>query len=34
MFDAMKALGLKMEPAKHAYQIVVIDHIERVPTEN
>ena len=34
MFDAMKALGLKLEPAKHTYEILVVDHVERIPTEN
>ena len=33
-FDAVKALGLKLEPTKHAFEVIVIDHIEKVPTEN
>ncbi len=32
--DAMKTLGLKLEPTKHAYDILVIDHIEKTPTDN
>lgn len=32
--DALKALGLKLEPTKHAYDILVVDHVERAPTEN
>ena len=27
-------LGLKLEPKKEALQILVIDHLERIPTEN
>jgi uncharacterized protein (TIGR03435 family) len=27
-------LGLKLEPAKVPVQILVIDHVDRVPTEN
>jgi uncharacterized protein (TIGR03435 family) len=30
--DAVKDLGLKLEPVKHSFDIVVIDHIERAPT--
>ena len=33
-FDAVKALGLKLEPTKQAYDLIVIDRIERLPTEN
>jgi uncharacterized protein (TIGR03435 family) len=33
-FDGVKALGLKLDPAKHTYDILVINHVERVPTEN
>jgi uncharacterized protein (TIGR03435 family) len=32
--DAVKALGLVLEPSKQPFDILVIDHIERVPTEN
>ncbi len=31
---AVKALGLKLEPAKHAFDHVVVDHIERMPSDN
>ena len=34
MLDAAKALGLRLEPAKHTYETIVIDHVERVATEN
>jgi len=34
MFEAMRALGLKLEPSKHTYEILVVDHVERAPTEN
>ena len=27
-------LGLRLEPRKQQVEVVVIDHIERVPTEN
>ncbi len=32
--DVVEALGLKLEPTKHAFDYVIIDHLERVPTEN
>lgn len=32
--DALKDLGLKLEPTKHTFDILVIDHLERVPTDN
>ena len=32
--DAVKVLGLRLEPAKHTFDILVLDHVERVPTEN
>ena len=32
--DALKALGLRLEPAKHTFDILVVDHVERAPTEN
>jgi len=34
ILDAVKALGLRLEPRQHAFDIVVIDHVERVPAEN
>ena len=35
MFDALQAqLGLKLESKKLPMPILVIDHIERVPTDN
>ncbi len=33
-FDGLKALGLKLEATKHTFEILVVDHIERLPTEN
>ena len=33
-FQALRVLGLRLEPTKHTYEIIVIDHIERTPTEN
>ncbi len=32
--DALKTLGLKLEPIKHTFDIIVVDHIERMPTDN
>ncbi|HEY4360156.1 MAG TPA: TIGR03435 family protein [Bryobacteraceae bacterium] len=32
--DALKDLGLKLEPSKHEFENVVVDHVERMPTEN
>jgi bla regulator protein blaR1 len=34
IFDAVEALGLKLEKSKQPISIVVIDHVDRVPTEN
>jgi uncharacterized protein (TIGR03435 family) len=35
LFDAMtKQLGLKLEQQKRPAQVLVIEHIERKPTEN
>lgn len=31
---ALKALGLALEPSRQGFDYVIIDHIERVPTEN
>jgi uncharacterized protein (TIGR03435 family) len=31
---AIQSLGLKLQPAKVMMDVVVIDHIEKVPTEN
>jgi uncharacterized protein (TIGR03435 family) len=32
--DAVKALGLVLKPGRHTFDILVIDHVERVPSEN
>jgi uncharacterized protein (TIGR03435 family) len=32
--DVVESLGLKLEPARHAFDYVIVDHLERVPTEN
>ena len=35
MFDAVeKQLGLKLEPAKDNVAVVVVDHMEQLPTDN
>jgi uncharacterized protein (TIGR03435 family) len=34
IFDAMAQLGLKLESRKQPMPIIVIDHVERTPTEN
>jgi uncharacterized protein (TIGR03435 family) len=34
LFTALQTLGLKMEPRKAPLEVLVIDHISRVPTEN
>jgi uncharacterized protein (TIGR03435 family) len=34
MFEAVEQLGLKLEPRKLAVSVIVIDHVERVPTGN
>lgn len=32
--EAVKALGLNLEPSRQPFDVLVLDHIERVPTEN
>jgi uncharacterized protein (TIGR03435 family) len=32
--EGLKALGLKLEPGKRTFDYIIVDHIERVPTEN
>jgi uncharacterized protein (TIGR03435 family) len=34
IFDAVQALGLKLEPRKSPVDMIVIDHVEKMPTEN
>ena len=34
IFGALEAVGLKLQSAKHAFDILVVDHAERVPSEN
>jgi uncharacterized protein (TIGR03435 family) len=34
MFTSVQALGLRLEPRKAAVDQVVVDHAEKVPTEN
>jgi uncharacterized protein (TIGR03435 family) len=32
--SAVEQLGLKLEPRKEPMQMIVVDHIEKTPTEN
>lgn len=34
IFDALKKLGLKLEPRKVKARVLVIDHLDEVPSEN
>jgi uncharacterized protein (TIGR03435 family) len=34
MFAAVQQMGLKLEPRKTAVDVLVVDHAEKVPTEN
>ena len=34
VMDALKDLGLRLEPAKHEFDNLIIDRVERVPTDN
>ena len=34
IFAAIQQLGLKLEPRKSAMEILVVDHVEKAPTEN
>jgi uncharacterized protein (TIGR03435 family) len=34
LFEAVKQLGLRLEPRKAPFDTIVVDHIERMPTEN
>jgi uncharacterized protein (TIGR03435 family) len=34
LFEAVAALGLKLEPSKAQVEQIVIDHVEKTPTEN
>ncbi len=34
MFEAVQKLGLKLVPAKESVTMIVIDHAEKMPTEN
>jgi uncharacterized protein (TIGR03435 family) len=34
IFEAVQALGLKLEPRKSSVDTIVIDHLEKMPTEN
>jgi uncharacterized protein (TIGR03435 family) len=34
IFGAFEALGLKLRPGKHSFDILVVDHVERTPSEN
>jgi uncharacterized protein (TIGR03435 family) len=34
LVDALAQVGLKLEPSKRPFDYIVIDHVDRVPTEN
>jgi uncharacterized protein (TIGR03435 family) len=34
IFAAIRPYGLKLEPRKAPIELLVIDHVERIPTEN
>jgi uncharacterized protein (TIGR03435 family) len=34
VFEAVQQLGLKLEPRKVPLDLIVIDHLEKAPTEN
>jgi uncharacterized protein (TIGR03435 family) len=34
IFGALEAKGLRLQPARHSFDILVIDHVERLPSEN
>jgi uncharacterized protein (TIGR03435 family) len=34
IFTAVQALGLKLEPRKAPLTMIVVDHVEKMPTEN
>lgn len=34
IFDAMPQIGLKLEQHKRPMSVIVIDHVERIPTAN
>ena len=34
VYEALKALGLNFQSSQHPFDFVVVDHIERTPTEN
>jgi uncharacterized protein (TIGR03435 family) len=34
IFTAIRSLGLRLEPRKQQVDFLLIDHIERTPTEN
>jgi uncharacterized protein (TIGR03435 family) len=34
IFVSVQQLGLKLEPRKAPFEFVVIDHVERMPSEN
>jgi uncharacterized protein (TIGR03435 family) len=34
IFGALEAVGLKLKAGKHTFDTLVIDHVERVPSEN
>jgi uncharacterized protein (TIGR03435 family) len=34
IFSALQSIGLRLDAAKRPTEVIVIDHIEKTPTEN
>jgi uncharacterized protein (TIGR03435 family) len=34
IFSSLQQMGLKLEPRKAPVDLIVVDHVEKVPTEN
>ena len=34
LFEAVKQLGLRLEPRKAPFDTIVVDHLEKTPTDN
>jgi uncharacterized protein (TIGR03435 family) len=33
MSSALQEMGLKLQPARHALNVIVVDHLEKLPTD-